>query len=92
MTREGFAANAACVRGIEIAFPPSSLLFVPATSVGTNCKCKDLTARASRNCRSVSRTVWSGHFVGGLVGAIRSACSNLDNSWTRFIEQGARNG
>lgn len=92
MTRQSFAANAACVRGIEIAFPPSSLLFVPVTPVGTNWRCKDLTARASRNCRRVLRVVWSGRFVHWIGGSIRSGCSGRDNPWTRLIEQGAGNG
>lgn len=92
MTRQGFAANAACVRDIEIAFSLSSLLFVPVTPVGANCRCENLTARASRICRSVSMAIWSGRFVHRIGGAIRSGCLGRDNSWTRFVEQGAGNG
>lgn len=92
MTRQGFAANAACVRDIEIAFSLSSLLFVPVTLVGANCRCENLTARASRICRSMSRAISSGRFVCRVGGAIRSGCSGRDNPWARFIEQGAGNG
>lgn len=60
MKGRDFAANAACVRGIEIAFPPSSLLFVPVFYVGANRRCKDPTARASRVCRTRSQP---GQFV-----------------------------
>lgn len=92
MARQNFAANAACVREIEIAFSLSPLLFVPEPLVGTNCECKNLAARASRNCRSVSRAVSSGRFVHLIGGAIRSGRSNRDNPWTRFQKQGAGNG
>lgn len=92
MTRQGFAANAACVRDIEIAFSLSSLLFVPVTLVGANCRCENLTARASRNCRSALWGVWPGRFVRLIGGAIRSGCSGRDNPWNRFQKQGAGNG
>lgn len=92
MTRQDFAANAACVREIEIAFPLSPLLFVPEPLLGTNCECKNLTARASRICRSVSRAVWSGRFVGWLGGLIRSACAGSDNPWAHLQKQAAGNG
>lgn len=43
-----FAGNAACVRGIKTAFPPSSYLRVPAAR---NWEVQNLTARASRISR-----------------------------------------
>lgn len=92
MIRLDFAANAACVHEIEIAFSIYPLLFVPEPLVGTNCESKNLTARASRNCRSMLGAVWSGRFVHLIGGAIRSARTGSDNPWTRFIEKGARNG
>lgn len=92
MTRRDFAANAACVREIENAFSLSSLFFVPQSLVGTNCECKNLTARASRNCRSVLRAVSSGRFVGWLGGLIRSGRYGRDNPWNRFQKQGVGNG
>lgn len=63
MTGQEFAANAACVREREIAFPPSSLFFVPTITVGSIWRCKYLTARASRNCRSLVWAIRSGRFV-----------------------------
>lgn len=87
MTRRDFAANAACVREIENAFSLSSLFFVPQSLVGTNYECKNLTARASRICRSVLRAVSSGRFVGGLVGLIRSACSTGLTSWAHMTTE-----
>jgi len=87
VTRQGFAANAACVRDIEIAFSLSSLLFVPVNLVGANCRCENLTARASRNCRSALWAVWPGRFVRLIGGAIRSGRSTDLTSWAHMTTE-----
>lgn len=80
MISAGNAGNAACVRGIKIAFPPSSLIIVPTNS---KWQCENLTARASR----ISRT-WS--VVGRFVQIAQLWRLGCDTSSVHFIERAAR--
>lgn len=88
MKGRDFAANAACVRGIEIAFPPSSfLIFIPAIAVGTIKRCKYLTARASRVCRSVFS---SGHPVWDLERQTLRRCREIDCDTSYALDEAAQ--
>ena len=88
MKERDFTANAACVRGIEIAFSPSSsLLFIPAITVGTIKRCKYLTARASRVCRGVFS---SGHSVWRSERQTLRRCREIDCDTSYALDEAAQ--